>query len=168
MSDRAARMQRHHERHRKGGGLNLVSLMDIFTILVFFLLVNSTEVETLPSDRDLTLPESVSRELPRETVVVAVTLDDILVQGRRVASVADVLAEEGGTVIEPLAEALRAQHARALRESADGAEVTIMGDRELPYRLLRRIMATCTEADYTRLSLAVNQRVIEPQVAQLR
>ncbi len=167
MSDRASRMQRHHERHRKGGGLNLVSLMDIFTILVFFLLVNSTEVETLPSDRGLTLPESVSRELPRETVVVAVTLNDILVQGRRVASVADVMASEG-TVIPELVEALRAQHSRALRASLEGAEVTIMGDRELPYSLLRRIMATCTEADYARLSLAVNQRVVEPQVAQLR
>ncbi len=166
MSDRASRMQRHHERHSKGGGLNLVSLMDIFTILVFFLLVNSTEVETLPNDRDLTLPESVSRELPRETVVVAVTLNDILVQGRRVVSVAEVMASEG-TVIPELAEALRAQHARAFRER-DDAEVTIMGDRELPYRLLRRIMATCTEADYARLSLAVNQRVVEPQVAQLR
>lgn len=167
MSDRAGRMQRHHNRHRKGGGLNLVSLMDIFTILVFFLLVNSTEVETLPNDRDLTLPESVSRELPRETVVVAVTLNDILVQGRRVASVAEVMASDA-TVIPELAEALRAQHSRALRASAEGAEVTIMGDRELPYSLLRRIMATCTEADYARLSLAVNQRVVEPQVAQLR
>ena len=167
MSDRASRMQRHHQRHGKGAGLNLVSLMDIFTILVFFLLVNSTEVETLPSDRDLTLPESVSRELPRETVVVAVTLNDILVQGRRVASVAEVMAGEG-TVIPELEEALRAQHARALRANTQGAEVTIMGDRELPYRLLRRIMATCTQADYSRLSLAVNQRVAEPQVAQLR
>jgi biopolymer transport protein TolR len=168
MSDRVTRMQRHHRRHRGGGGLNLVSLMDIFTILVFFLLVNSTEVETLPSDRSLTLPESVARELPRETVVVAVTLDDIIVQGRRVASVAEVLAEEEGTVIPALEEALRAQHARALRSDAGGAEVTIMGDRELPYRLLRRIMATCTEADYARLSLAVNQRVGDTQIAQLR
>jgi biopolymer transport protein TolR len=165
MSNRAERMQRHHRRKGRSGGLNLVSLMDIFTILVFFLLVNSTEVETLPSDRGLTLPDSVSRELPRETVVVAVTLDDILVQGRKVASVAEVLATEG-TVIPALEEALRQQHARALRGSVEGAEVTIMGDRELPYRLLRRIMATCTEADYARLSLAVNQR--EAQVAQAR
>ena len=60
MSRRALRMERHHKRHRSRGGLNLVSLMDIFTILVFFLLVNSSEVQTLPNAKDLELPESIA------------------------------------------------------------------------------------------------------------
>ncbi len=167
MNDRAERMQRHHRRHRRGGGLNLVSLMDIFTILVFFLLVNSTEVEVLPSERDLTLPESVARELPRETVVVTVTRDDILVQGRRVLGVDEALADDA-PVIPALADALRALHVRALRDDGGAREVTVLGDRELPYRLLRRIMASCTDAEFDRLSLAVSQRVADPQIAALR
>ena len=69
---RAARMERHHKRHKRSTALNLVSLMDIFTILVFFLLVNSSEVQTLPNAKDLVLPESVAEERARETVVVLV------------------------------------------------------------------------------------------------
>ena len=57
---RAARMDRHHKRHKQGVSLNLVSLMDIFTILVFFLLVNSSDVEVLPNAKDVQLPESIA------------------------------------------------------------------------------------------------------------
>ena len=57
---RAARMDRHHKRHKRSTALNLVSLMDIFTILVFFLLVNSSDVEVLPSAKDVQLPESIA------------------------------------------------------------------------------------------------------------
>ena len=55
---RAARMERHHKRHKGGAGINLVSMMDIFTILVFFLLVNSSEVEVLPNAKEFVLPDS--------------------------------------------------------------------------------------------------------------
>ena len=57
-SARAKRMAKHHRRNKGKGTLNLVSLMDIFTILVFFLLVNSSDVQTLPNAKDLQLPES--------------------------------------------------------------------------------------------------------------
>ena len=54
-SARAKRMEKHHKRNKGTAALNLVSLMDIFTILVFFLLVNSSDVETLPNAKDLQL-----------------------------------------------------------------------------------------------------------------
>lgn len=161
MSNRAKRMQRHQQRHGRGGMLSLVSLMDIFTILVFFLLVNSSEVEILPSASSLEMPESVADLKPRETVVVMITDETILVQGQPVASVAEVLAS-GDLIVVPLELALRAQADRVL--SAERAaniaerEVTVMGDKALPYRLLKKVMATCTEADYGRISLAVMQR----------
>ena len=63
---RAARMSRHHKRRKQGAGLNLVSMMDIFTILVFFLLVNSSEVEVLPNTDSVQLPESIAETNPRE------------------------------------------------------------------------------------------------------
>lgn len=161
MSQRAKRMERRNERGKRGIALNLVSLMDIFTILVFFLLVSSAEVEVLPNAKDIQLPESIADQKARETVVVMVTGDQILVQGKAVASVGDVMA--GKTLIIPtLAAALRQQTDRVLRKQAiadiEDREVTIMGDRELPYRLLKRVMATCTAADYGRISLAVMQR----------
>lgn len=161
MSGRAGRMQRHHQRNKRGIALNLVSLMDIFTILVFFLLVNSSDVEVLPNAKDLKMPESIAEQKPRETVVVMVTSDVILVQGKPVAKVADVMNAKS-TVIKPLQAALKAQTDRVLQRSLvaniEDREVTIMGDKSVPYALLKRVMATCSKADYGRISLAVMQK----------
>jgi len=158
---RAARMERHHKRHKKGVSLNLVSLMDIFTILVFFLLVNSTEVEVLPNAKELKLPESIAEQRAREAVVVMITKDDLLIQGRLIASVSEVMSRDE-MIIAELKDALVQQTDRVLRREAKediaGREVTIMGDRQIPYKLLKRVMATCTEADYGQLSLAVLQK----------
>jgi biopolymer transport protein TolR len=158
---RAARMERHHKR-RKGGAINLVSMMDIFTILVFFLLVNSSEVEVLPNAKDIRLPDSTAEEKARESVVVLVTETQVLVQGRPVADVAAINASDE-SVIPSLKAALESQTDRALLagrgdDAVAEREVTIMGDRELPYSLLKKIMATCTAAEYGRLSLAVLQK----------
>ena len=166
---RAARMERHHKRHKRGSVINLVSMMDIFTILVFFLLVNSSEVEVLPNAKDVRLPDSIAEEKPRESVVVLVTEKDLLVQGRVVASIADVVAREA-IVIPELKAALEEQTARVLqadvRDDVAGREVTIMGDREIPYSLLKKVMATCTAADYGQLSLAVLQKASDsPELA---
>lgn len=165
---RAARMERHHSRHKKGVSLNLISLMDIFTILVFFLLVNSSEVEVLPNARDVQLPESIAETKGRESVVVLVTGSEIFVQGQSVGKVEDILASDE-LVIPGLRAELVAQADRAVRESSGDAaaerEVTIMGDKEIPYRLLKRVMATCTDADYGRVSLAVLQKTSDVQLA---
>lgn len=169
-SGRAARMERHHQRHKRTVSLNLVSLMDIFTILVFFLLVNSSEVQTLPNAKDMVLPESVAEQRARETVVIMVTEQDLLVQGRAVARIDDVLAQNG-LIIPELKNALQAQAERALLQAAEDEpsqrEVTIMGDREIPYSLLKRVMATCTDADYGRLSLAVLQKSSDLTLASM-
>ena len=160
-SARSKRMQQRHDRNGKAPALNLVSLMDIFTILVFFLLVNSSDVETLPNAKDMQLPESIAEEKSRETVVVMITGANILVQGDVVANVNEVLAQEGN-VIKPLKQALVAQNDRILRRAAnqdiEQREVTIMGDREISYRLLKKVMATCTDADFGQISLAVLQK----------
>ena len=167
---RAARMKRHHARHNRTVTLNLISLMDIFTILVFFLLVNSGDVQTLPNAKDLALPESVAEQRARETVVVLVTEQDLLVQGRVIASVPEIMSREE-IIIPELRAALRSQTDRTLRQAARddiaGREVTIMADKEIPYRLLKRIMATCTDAEYGQLSLAVLQRSSDIQLATL-
>jgi len=168
MSRRALRMERHHRRMKGGTRLNLVSVMDIFTILVFFLLVSSGETEILPNPRDIQLPESRAEERARESVVVMVTADTILVQGRPVATVAEALAGEE-LVIPPLKDALRQQTDRVLIQQAKAdiaaREVTILGDRELPYRLLKRVMASCTAADFGQISLAVTQKDGAPPAA---
>ena len=162
-SRKAKRMQKHHRR-RTVGGLNLISLMDIFTILVFFLLVNSQDVETLPNAKDLQLPESYAEQKARENVVILVTEEAILVQGQQVATIEEVMNQEG-VVIEALDQALRLQSERVLRKDTlakiEDREVTIMGAKELPYSLLKKVMASCTAADYGKISLAVMQKAPE-------
>ena len=168
MSARAKRMDRHHRRHRGGAVINLVSMMDIFTILVFFLLVNSVNVEVLPNPKDLKLPESIAEQRARENVVVVVTREAIIVQGQPVARVADVMARDDLRIPE-LEAALKSQTDRVLRKESMAKiadrEITIMGDKGLPYNVLKRVMAACTAADYGRLSLAVNQRAPQPSPA---
>lgn len=159
---RAARMERHHKRRKGGAAISLVSMMDIFTILVFFLLVNSSEVEVLPNAKEIVLPDSTAEDKARESVVVLLTDTQVLVQGEPVADLAAV-NESDAIIIPELKAALERQSGRAILAAAgDEAiadrEVTIMGDREIPYSLLKKVMATCTAAEYGRLSLAVLQK----------
>lgn len=168
---RAARMERHHKRHKRGSSLNLVSLMDIFTILVFFLLVNTGDVEVLQNTRDVQLPESIADAPARDNVVVLVSEELLLVQGQPIGRIADIMASSA-IIIPELKAALENQTDRALRqESKDDVanrEVTIMGDKDIPYSLLKKVMATCTEANYGRVSLAVMQKSAEPQLAAMQ
>jgi biopolymer transport protein ExbD len=153
-------MARHHGRN-KPASLSLVSLMDIFTILVFFLLVNSAEIQTLEPPKSLSLPDSIAQEKPRETVIVLVTGETVFVQDQPVVSVADVDRADG-VIIAPLRRALAAQSDRLLLRASEtdpsAREITILGDRSVPYRVLKKIMATCTEANFGKLSLAVMQK----------
>jgi biopolymer transport protein TolR len=137
--------------------LNLVSLIDIFTILIFFLLSNSTDVEILPSNKAVKLPESTAQKTPRDTVVVVVTEHDILVQGRKVADVADVMNLQDD-LIEPLKSELDLQAGRQVvrhEHEAQTKAITIMGDKQIPYRLLRKVMVTCARANFSEVSFAV-------------
>jgi biopolymer transport protein ExbD len=161
-SQRAKRMEKRHNRGKRAANqLNLVSLMDIFTILVFFLLVNSSDIEVLPKASDVQLPQSIAEEKPEVSVVVLVGEQDILVQGEPVARVAEVLRMAGNDIPQ-LREALLSQNDRELT-AANGddiadREVTIMADKDISYRLLKKVMATCTASDYGRISLAVMQK----------
>jgi biopolymer transport protein TolR len=145
-------------RHGSGLDMNLVSLIDVFTILIFFLLSNSG-VETLPSSGSVVLPESSAKKEPKETLVVVVNGTEITVDGRKVADVAP-LATATDDLIPGLKAELDIMSARpvALAENADQAHsVTIMGDKDIPYQLLRKVMYTAAVADYTSVSFAVNR-----------
>lgn len=148
------------ERNKSLVDMNLVSLIDIFTILIFFLLSNTAEVQNLTSSKAIKLPESVADASPKETVVVLVSADEIVVQGRKVADVAQVMAQDGD-VIEPLKAALdvQARHELVRRENAPQSQpITIMGDRNIPYRLLRKVMVTCARANFSEVSFAVQRK----------
>lgn len=141
--------------------MNLVSLIDVFTILIFFLLSSASGVELLASPKAVTLPESMAHKSPVENLVVVVSREDILVDGRKVASVAEALAGTGD-VIASLQSALQL-HAqrRSIRPEDDtspGRAITIMGDKDIPYQLLRKVMVTAARASYSDVSFAVRRK----------
>jgi len=106
------------------------------------------------------LPESTAEKKPRETVVVVVTPSDILVQGRKVAQVADVMGSEDD-LIEPLKAELDLQAGRQVIRRENEAQtkaVTIMGDKQIPYKLLRKVMVTCARANFNEVSFAVMRK----------
>ncbi|MCP4983682.1 MAG: biopolymer transporter ExbD [Gammaproteobacteria bacterium] len=157
LSRRARRMNVHHNRVQKRNAvLNMVSLMDIFTILVFFLLVNATSTEVLPSPKNIILPEAAAEKLPSRNLVIAVDERVIRLQGKAIITVKDALKGNSKS-IKPLFNALR-RAAETVKEISDSKGVTIMGDREIPYQLLKKIMLTCAGAEYTNISFAVNQK----------
>ncbi|MGZ8274450.1 MAG: ExbD/TolR family protein [Burkholderiaceae bacterium] len=148
------------ERNTSSVDLNLVSLIDIFTILIFFLLINTGVADVLPSSKAIRLPESIAEKEPRDTVVVLVSQNDIVVGGRKVAAVSDVINAESDLIPGLKAELdllAGRQVIRAENESAKRA-ITIMGDKDIPYRLLRKVMVTCARADFTEVSFAVQKK----------
>lgn len=158
---RSLRGRRHNRMAHGGNHMVLVPFIDMMTILVVFLLVHTSDTEILPNTRNISIPLSIAETKPRPTVVVMVTRDTMYVNGRPVAKIDEVMGSEA-PVIEPLRAALREQADRILveaaREDIVEREVTIMGDKSVPFRVLKRIMATCTDADYGKVSLAVIER----------
>jgi len=157
-SRRIKRMKRNRV---KIGKMNLTSLMDVFTILVFFLLVNSGSVEIMEAPKMVKLPESRVETKPRETVVIFVSPDEILVQGQAVGFVGDVLDSDSPTLdaitarLDVLKENVLGPKTLAV---ASSREVTILADRSVPFGVVRKIMSTCTEGGYENVSLAVIQK----------
>jgi biopolymer transport protein ExbD len=141
--------------------MNLTSLMDVFTILVFFLLVNSATSEVLETPKQITLPDSVVESKPRETVVIFVSEEHVTVQGEVVASVADIKASSDANIAEisarlaQLSEQVIGTNTRVVAESQ---EVTILADKSVPFSVVKKIMSTCTGQGYGQISLAVIQK----------
>ncbi len=142
---------------RAHGSLTLIPMIDMLMIMVVYLLVHSADTEILPNAQNITIPQSISDDKPRETTVITVTRDMLYLNGNAVVTVADV-----GSQAEPVIESLRAalgQQADNLIPGAPTArEVTVMAEKSLPYAVLRKIVASCSAADYSKVSLAVVER----------
>jgi biopolymer transport protein ExbD len=149
------------ERNKQQLDLNLVSLIDIFTILIFFLLSAATEVETLPSFKAVKLPESNAEAQPKQTIVVTVSGEEIIVDGRKVADVAEVmkLADDVIPTLKAELELLAKRQVVRKENEATRTAVTIMGDKDIPYKLLRKVMVTSARANFSDVSFAVRQRL---------
>ena len=155
------RMKRMGRSKKKTPGMNLTSLMDVFTILVFFLLTNSASTEVMEPPKVITLPASVVETKPRETVVVLVTESNILINGKVVADTLEV-ADTKAIVIENIKTALVQTRKNVIgvrtRRAPETPEVTILAHKTIPFKVLKKVMSSCTSAGYGKISLAVIQK----------
>jgi biopolymer transport protein ExbD len=142
-------------------GLSLTSLMDVFTILVLYLLVNQSSGTVLDPPRDIKLPDSIVEVQPRETIMVSVSDEQVVVGGVLTATVQEIL-ENKDDVIEPIRDRMaqiRESTISTSEQATDqGKEVTIMANKAIHFKVLKRVMTSCTAAGYTKISLAVNQK----------
>ncbi len=153
---------RGHRKHRAGAShFALIPFIDMMTILVVFLLAHTADVDILPNTKNISIPQSLSDRKPSAAVVVMVTKDTVYVDGQPVGKVEDVAANPG-PVFEPLKAALLAQNDKVLagaqKVEIAKREVTIMADKSMPYSVLKRIMLTCSDAEYGKVSFAVVER----------
>lgn len=155
------RIKRMERNRKKPAALNLTSLMDVFTILVFFLLANSSSSEVLSTPKQIILPDSVVETKPRETVVIMVSPDTVLVQGEIAVATTELLNSADGIIPGITG---RLDHLKgniigtSTKTVAKSQEITILADKTIPFRVLKKIMATCTASGYGKISLAVIQR----------
>ncbi len=158
---KSKRMRRMERNKKKVTGLNLTSLMDVFTILVFFLLFHASGGEVMEAPKQIKLPDSAVETKPRETVVIMVSPDSVLVQGKAVINTPELLDAKTDTVAE-ITERLRQIERNIIGISTktvvESKEVTILADKSIPFHVLKKIMSTCTGSGYGRISLAVIQK----------
>ena len=159
---RTTRRMKRMTRNRLGiGKMNLTSLMDVFTILVFFLLVNSGSPEVLETPKQMVLPESVVEAKPRETVVIFISKDNVVVQGEPVVSIEEIARSKSGDIapiIDRLAVVEKSIIGSSTKHVAGSQEITILADRSVPFYVIKRVMSTCTGQGYGKISLAVIQK----------
>ncbi len=163
------RMKRMSRNRLAAPKMNLTSLMDVFTILVFFLLVNSANTEVLETPKQITLPASAVEQKPRETVVIFVSTTEVTVQGELVIRVDEILASSGQNVSaigERLAQVNQNVIGLKTQAVAESREVTILVDRTVPFRVVKKVMSTCTSEGYGRISLAVLQKAPDKPAVQ--
>ena len=148
-----------------GNKLNLVSLMDIFTILVFFLMMNTGDVEILQPDEKVVLPQSFTQHKPDTSPVIKVSAEAIFFKEVQVVTIDDLLnarsiENQDNDLINNLYTQLVKEKALlpsllAKVDELPSHSISVMGDASVPYALLKRVLYTCAQAGFRDVSLAV-------------
>lgn len=147
--------------------LSLISLMDIFTILVFFLLLNSGEAEKIQNAKFVSLPDSSVGTAPHKEVAIIIGEDQLWFENQLIGNIEDLLKANPGKSIPELSAVLATYAENYVAENKGlssfekhaGMSVSILGDKTTPYILIKSIMESCQENNLRNISLAVNQTV---------
>lgn len=160
LSRRAKRIMRRHQRKPSVVPLNLVSMIDVFTVLVFFLLVTTNNIDALRNPRELALPSSLSTDQPSiQAPLITITKQAILVQGAQVMTLDEAMASPAGKPLDPIRSRLLqvgiVQVAGADAGKTTRGEINVMADKDTPYAVLQKVLATCGSNKFARIAISV-------------
>ncbi len=141
--------------------LNVVPMVDMMTMLVIFLLQQfSATGEVLYMQKDIRLPDARHGQLIEQAPTVAISAEQVVVTGQKVADVADLERDAGYLNIPALEERLREDRKRwdFIHQSDPGRKwdgiVNIQADQKVPFRIVKRVMYSCGVAGYFNLNFA--------------
>ena len=141
--------------------ISLTSLMDVFIVMVIYLLMNQALGVDTPPPKAIKLPDSVVDALPRQTVMMMVSNVNVVIHGELVVTIAEILASDGDNipvVTERMAQIKKSTLGLNDESVANSTEVTIMADRNVPFKVLKKLMSSSSSAGYEKISLAVNKK----------
>ena len=142
--------------------LNITPMMDIFTIILVFLLkIFSAQGQLVTPAEGLTLPTSSTEKRAVEALSVQVLSDQIIVEKKVVLereSYHQILNDGASILIQPLYDALM-KHSEEAKKTSEmygrtfSGQITIHGDSDIPYNYITKIMYTCGQAGFHDIKL---------------
>lgn len=154
------RKKKGQEEGSESTGMMLTSLMDIFIVLVLYLLVNQSDGVNIEPPARVVLPDSGVDTMPRPSIMVVLSEQDVKIQGESVISMGEVKASNQPE-IEPIRQAIvriKTEAEKKKDQAGVATEVTIVADRGVPYKVLKKVMLSSSNAGYGKISFAVNQK----------
>ncbi|HMV67875.1 MAG TPA: biopolymer transporter ExbD [Myxococcota bacterium] len=153
---------------RKGvaAGLNLTAMVDMFTVIVIFLLQSfSANGEIMFIQKEVTMPTAEHvEELTERGVVITLYDDNILLEGKEVAKGADLDPSE--QTIPSMVERLNGIREREEKIAAatgkkrdpnepfDGS-IIVQADENVDFMLVRKVIASMNDAGWAKVKFAV-------------
>ncbi len=148
--------------------LNITAMMDMMTIILVFLLKSyAASAISLTQSEEVKPPISSTRAVPKDTVAVTITPRDILVGDRVVVQLVNgqvPAAMLDGRLVKPLDQAFRREVDKlkliaSRNPSAPFShELSVIGDRRIPYDLLLTVLYTAGQAELENYRFVVLQK----------
>ncbi|HEX7510169.1 MAG TPA: biopolymer transporter ExbD [Chitinivibrionales bacterium] len=146
--------------------LNITSMIDMFTLMVVFLLQNySSQGQLVTPAEGLTLPKSSIEKMAKEALNVKVSQKNIMVENSIVVDPDhfQALSAQKDFMIDPLFKVLskyseESKKSAAMFKTEFSGKISIQGDVEIPYNILTRVMYTCGQAGYPNMNLIVYRK----------
>ena len=156
-------------RRKRGEGtvrLNITSMIDMFTLMVVFLLKNySAQGQLVTPATNLLLPTSSVEKNAGEALSVKISQTSIMVENGIVidADAYRAIVTQKDFMIQPLYDVLKkyadeARKSAALFKTEFSGKISIQGDVAIPYNVLTRVMYTCGQAGYPTMNLVVYRK----------